>query len=291
MKGRRQKRGTEMADVQPNEGTRNPKTLNTVWHGAFAFVLQGEGIEVLTPKGSEHSHYAGTWEIGGLHKLADGARYVLRGVRKAAPEAHFDPKYNIIVEGPLAADVAESVQSSWKLPLPKEIFTLQRVTMQEADFSGRIPGDIDIPREFGAVQVLTFDLDGSAPSVEGLPEWVPETREIVNLHVFAEETNRWNTRSVLRHPTEEFQNLLRLTQVGKKTDLDFDYTPGEIPLVEPSTHVPEGLRRRELVCLAANGLLNKDDPEAMAVGSKVDTGGTMGHPCVSIVVKGGGVAT
>src|ERR1039458_976953 len=202
-----------------------------------------------------------------------------------------DPKYNIIVEGPLAADVAESVQSSWKLPLPKEIFTLQRVTMQEADFSGRIPGDIDIPSEFGAVQVLTFDLDGSAPSVEGLPEWVPETREIVNLHVFAEETNRWNTRSVLRHPTEEFQNLLRLTQVGKKTDLDFDYTPGEIPLVEPSTHVPEGLRRRELVCLAANGLLNKDDPEAMAVGSNVDTGGTMGHPCVSIVVKGGGVAT
>src|ERR1035441_4357101 len=218
-----------MTDVQPNGGTR---TLNTVWHGAFVFAVREDGIEVLTPKVGAHSHYAGTWGTGSLHKLADGARYVLRGVKKTAPTAHFDLKSNIYVESPLAPDVGKLVQSSWILPHPREIFTLERVTMQKANFSGTIPREVQIPREFGAVQVLTFDLDGTAPSVEGLPDWVPETREIVNLHVFAEEVNLWTRESVLRHPTDEFQNLIRLTQLGNRTDLEFAYTPGEIPLVD-----------------------------------------------------------
>ena len=50
-----------MADVQLNDGAKGPKTLNTVWHGAFAFVRRGDGIEVLTPKESAHSYYAGSW--------------------------------------------------------------------------------------------------------------------------------------------------------------------------------------------------------------------------------------
>jgi hypothetical protein len=275
-----------MADVQTNGGNRNPKTLNTVWHGAFAFVPRKDGIEVLTPKVGAHSHYAGTWQIGGLHKLADGARYVLGGVRKTPPAAYFDLKYNIYVKSALAPDVGKLVHSSWILPHPKEIFTSERITIQKSNFSGTIPREVQVPREFGAVQVLTFDLDGSVPSVEGLPEWVPEAREIVNLHVFAEEVNLWNAKSVLRHPTDEFQNLIKLTRLGQQADLDFDYTPGEIPLVQPSAHLPEGLRRIELVSLAANGLLNEDDPEVKAKREGVDSGATMGHPCTNIIIGG-----
>jgi len=275
-----------MTDVQTNAGSRYPRTLNTVWHGAFAFVPREDGIEVLTPKLGAHSHYAGTWQIGGLHSLADGASYVLQGVRKTARTAYFDLKYNIYVKSPLAANVGKLVHSSWSLPRPKEIFTLERITMQKANFSGTIPPEVQVPREFGAVQVLTFDLGGSVPSVEGLPQWVPESREIVNLHVFAEEVNTWSRESVLRHPTDEFQNLIRLTQLGKRLDLDFDYTPDEIPLVQPSTHLPEGLRRIELVSLAVNGLLNEDDPEVKAKRGGVDSGAIMGHPCANIVIGG-----
>jgi hypothetical protein len=276
----------EMADTQADGGTRNPKTLNTVWHGAFAFIVREEGIIVLTPEMGQHAHYAGTWEIGGLHKLANGGRFRLRGAGDAERAARFDPKYNIIVEGPLAPGFEHLVQSTWILPRPKEIFTLQRITMQEANFTGAIPYGISIPHEFGAVQVLTFDLDGIVPFVEGLPEWAPEYGEFVNLHVFAEEVNEWSTASVLAHPSNEFQNLLRLTDVGRRLTATFDYTPGEIPLVEPNTHFPPGLRRIELVSLAANGLLNEDDPDVKAARSGVDSGAVSGHPCVGIV--GGG---
>ncbi|MGA3042895.1 MAG: hypothetical protein ABSF54_19120 [Bryobacteraceae bacterium] len=276
-----------MADVQPHGATASPKKLNIVWHGAFAFFLREGGVNVLTPKVGAHAHYAGTWEIGGLHQLRDGARFVLRGVKTSARVARFDPKYNIIVDSPPVAGVDKLVQSTWILPRPTEIFTLQRITMQAANFTGTIPREVHIPHEFGAVQVLTFDLDGSVPFVEGLPEWVPETGETVNLHVFAEEVNEWTTKSVLQHPTDEFQNLIRLTQLGQGPLPAFDYTPGEIPLVEPNPHLPDGVRRIELVSLAANGLLDENDPDVKTARSGVDSGGTTGHPCVGIIGGGG----
>jgi len=276
-----------MADVQPNDGAKCPKTLNTVWHGAFAFVRREYGIEVLTPRESVHANYAGTWEIGGLHKLADGGRYKLLGAVAAPPAARFDPKYNIFVDGPLAGDVDRLVHSSWMLPPPKEIFTLQRITIQESNFTGTKPAGIHIPHEFGAVQVLTFELDGSVPSVEGLPGWIPEGREIVNLHVFAEEVTGFTTSSVLQHPKSEFQSLLRLTRLGERTDLNFDYTPTEIPLVQSCGEGLDGLRRKELVSLAANGLLGKDDPDVEAARDSVDSGALVGHPCAGIIGGGG----
>ena len=170
------------------------------------------------------------------------------GVKRSARAAQFDQVCNIIVQGPPATNFGESVQSSWKLPHPKEIFTLQRVTKLPGSFTGTIPDGIQVPHAFGAVQVLTFDLDGSLPSVEGPREWVPETREFVNLHVFAEESDRWTMKSALQHPTEEFVNLMKLTRFGNTLG-EFDFNPAEIPLVEPSTHVPEGMRRIELLSL------------------------------------------
>jgi len=213
---------------------------------------------------------------------------VLHGVRTAAPGDEFDPKYNIIVDGPVASDADKLVHSSWKLPHPKKILTLQRVTIQKGNFTGTIPSGVHIPHEFGAVQVLTFDLGGSAPSVQGLPAWIPQGREIVNLHVFAEEVTGFTTSSVLRHPRSEFQNLFRLMQIGERTDLDFEYTPSEIPLVESCADSLDGLRRKELVSLAANGLLNEDDPDVKAARGGVDSGGTVGHPCSNIIGGGGG---
>ena len=90
---------------------------------------------------------------------------------------------------------------------------------------------------------------------------------------------------MLRHPTYEFQGLLRLTRIGENIDLDFDYAPGEIPLVQPSTYLPGGLRRRELVSLAANGLLDKDDPYVIGMRDRVDSGASSGHPCANIIVN------
>jgi hypothetical protein len=267
--------------------TGKSRTLNTVWHGAFAFVLREDGIEVLTPKLSEHAHYAGTSEIGGLHKVPNGAHFVLRGVKRTKAGAGFDPKYNFIVKGSVAQDVEKSVQSAWMLPHPMEISTLQRITIQKDDFTGTIPEGIHIPREFGAVQVLTFELESDAlPSVEGLPEWAPEGDAVINLHVYAEEETGWSTKKVLEHPTNEFRNLLKLTEVGEKSHLAFDYTPGEIPLVEPDTRLPEGLRKRELVSLAANGFLDRDHSEVKAARGAIEIGANSGHPCANLVVSG-----
>lgn len=279
-----------MPEVQLNQPTTSPNTLNVVFHGAFVFALREDFIEVLTPQTDGHAHYAGPWKEGGLHplkKLPNDGSYELKydsdGGAHAPAAPTFDPVKSIIVNTPLAKDYQNKVQSSWKLPFPsKPIATLQRVSILAGNITGRElipPGLVHIPEEVSTVWVFIYDLKGSTPRVEGLPEWVPETGvPVVNLHVFAEETHRWLPQRAIAHPQEEFQKLTELMDFGRVVPPGFGYVPREIPLVEPNDELPRGLRNIELVPLAVSGLVR----DSTAVAPSGDSGNTVGHPCVPI---------
>src|SRR5215469_266967 len=103
----------------------NPTTLNVVFHGAFLFVLENNGIQVLTPVTVDHAHFAGSWKKGEIHELKKGAVYQLKGVKPAAAAPSFDQHTNIVIKAPLAGGHTSSLHSTWSLPFPKNITTLQ----------------------------------------------------------------------------------------------------------------------------------------------------------------------
>ena len=156
----------------------------------------------------------------------------------------------------------------------------------ELNWQGDDAPFVEIPKKLvGLIHVLTFDLDGAeAPSIDELPKWqaLPDIdSSIANLHVFADPPHAMTAMqngqmsaesAALRHPTEAFNALLKLTSA-------------EFPLIEPSN--PEvvrklGLRQIELVSLSLSNLLPPDAYKTTM--TDADTGTTPPHNCVSGVI-------
>lgn len=234
------------------------KTLNIVFHGTFAFWVKTEEIEVLIPSVKMHAYYAGTWQQGQLQPLEQGLTYTLNKIPvqgTSGPPAEFDRNTNLCVQGTPTAgnDTIRLV-----LPRPKQIKTLQHMTLQSSNFVGPRT-NVDVPRVLGLVHVLTYDLTpGEPPELDRL-DWIPAPGIIdehtTNLHIFADPPARMRTRAMtLEHPTEAFACLMRLANA---TQFEFHFSADKIPLVEPSEPV-SGLRKVELVSLAVSNLLSKD---------------------------------
>ncbi len=239
------------------------KTLNIVFHGTFAFWVKTEGIEVLIPSVKMHAYYAGTWQQGKLQPLEQGLTYTLNKIPvqgTSGPPAEFDRDANLCVQGTPTAgnDTIRLV-----LPRPKQIETLQHMTLQSSNFVGQ-PTNVDVPRVLGLVHVLTYDLTpGEPPELDRL-DWIPAPSIIdehtTNLHIFADPPARMRTRAMtLEHPTEAFARLISLVLAppANAEPFQFQFLSAEIPLVEPSKPV-EGLRTIELVSLAVSNLLSRD---------------------------------
>jgi hypothetical protein len=286
-----------MALAESGTSASNATTLNLVFHGAFVYLIGDNGVEVLTPNTEDHAHYAGSWKEGGLRKLKRDMTYQLTGVKSAANKPVFDPNQNVTIQADLAANpTPATVHSRWMLPFPKQLTTLQRITKFDqnvqpprgapqvpgtSEFAGNVNGkpySVTFPRQLGTVQVFTFELDGSPLGVSSLPEWVPDTGgPSVNLHVYAEETHRWTPQKALQHPGKEFEALIGLFDFKGAVPPGFSYIPDEIPLVEPNTQLPKGLRQIELVCLVVSGLVPYNSDPKAGLG---EDGDTIGHPCL-----------
>ncbi|MGA2590968.1 MAG: hypothetical protein ABSH32_13700 [Bryobacteraceae bacterium] len=282
----------------------NLKKLNVVFHGTFLFVVRPHDVEVLIPKVSMHAYYAGSWKAGGLHALEQGSTYTLdlheNVPPPAYPPAEFEENKNLFFDERPRAD--DPTLRRLILPRrPNHIHTLQCVTLEKKNFVHRSDdSSVEIPpKVVGLIHVLTFDLYGSEPpSIDRLPKWEPLPGiddSIANLHVFADppslmtamRNGQMSSESpALRHPTEAFNALIKLTSApafarglrssSHSASLKFQFPAGEIPLVEPSGHEVVqklGLRQIELVTLALSNLLPRDahkmGPAAM---TDADTG-------------------
>jgi hypothetical protein len=270
-------------------------------------------MEVLIPKVSMHAYYAGSWKAGGLHELEQGRTYTLNlheeSVRRDHPPAEFEEDKNLIINQ--CPDDADRTLRRLVLPRrPNQIHTLQCMTLEKSNFVHRDDAPfVEIPKKLvGLIHVLTFDLDGAeAPSIDELPKWqaLPDIdSSIANLHVFADPPHAMTAMqngqmsaesAALRHPTEAFNALLKLTSAegvarGLKSSshsarLKFQIPPSEFPLIEPSN--PEvvrklGLRQIELVSLSLSNLLPPDAYKTTM--TDADTGTTPPHNCVSGVI-------
>jgi hypothetical protein len=268
--------------------------LNLVFHGTFSFhvLADGSGIDVLIPDVKDHAYYAGPWQTGQLKQLTRGATYDLKLAHKDLPD-HFadDPANrdsNVFVSAPQITPSAKLFATFRLRPLPDEIRTLQRITVQTNNFlNTNDPSVRKIPdRVLGLVHVLTYELSGQVPTVNGInPPVAGKDRSIVNLHVFADpplQTGNQLTEGA-------FHDLMSFNPANP---LEFIFPPDEIALVEPSGNVP-GLRTIELVSLASSNLLTPAqlarDPIAVDMIKSAGTirtnflGCVSGHICVSSV--------
>jgi len=276
-----------MANAQEDGKNTNPKTLNIVFHGSFAFVSRDYGFEVLTAAVDGHGNFAGTWQTGGLKPLPPGT-YTLCGAKNTGKRAEFDQGTIVVVEGGLAGDYKDHIYSSWKLPHPTAISTSILVNNEKGNFK-TYTDDIRIPKHLGMVYTFTFATDGSAPfSIDQLTPrtdhyWSaePERGPVVNLHVFAQDEHRM-TKDPNGHSSDAFQKLIRLTKIGERAAqlVEVNYSKWAVPLVQ-AVHLgdlPQGLKRIELVNLAVSGLLNPHSSGTRAI----DGGALPAHPCPGI---------
>lgn len=254
-------------------------TLNTIWHGTFAFVVRSEGIEILIPKVDMHAYYAGNWGHE-LQELSLGKRYRLEGIKSGDGTAKFNQDEHVYVRGPLVPHYDRFLRCSWGPLVPKNIFTLQRMQLDRNNFGQPIPATVQIPNRLGLLHVMTFEFDdlsslcvleeaadGSRDQRSVKLPWRPMSvpnevlggtgqKCIVNLHIFSDPPHSFDgsmARMDYEHPTAAFGDLMRLTQVP---ELSFRYTKGEEPIMLPDASVPPGLRRSEMMSLAESGLLN-----------------------------------
>jgi hypothetical protein len=259
-----------------------------------------------------HAYYAGSWKAGGLHPLEQGETYTLDLHEDAPPPAYtpaeFETNKNIFFdERPNGDDPGLR-----RLILPRRpnhIHTLQCMTLEKKNFLHRLDGlSVEIPpKVVGLIHVLTFDLYGSQPpSIDKLPKWEPLPGidpSIANLHVFADPPSLMTSMQdgkmslespALRHPTEAFNALVKLTSHqafarGIKSSahspkLRFQFPEGEIPLIEPSGYETVrrlGLRQIELVSLSISNLLPRDAYKTNSAMSDGDTGCHPPYNCMS----------
>jgi len=287
----------------------NLKKLNVVFHGTFLFVVRPNDIEVLIPKVSMHAYYAGSWKAGGLHPLEQGSTYTLDLHEDAPPPAYppakFEENKNIFFDERPRGD--DPTLRRLILPRhPNHIHTLQCLKLEKNNFVHRSDdASVEIPpKVLGLIHVLTFDLHGSEPpSIDELPKWEPLPgidASIANLHIFADppslmtamQNGKMSSESpALRHPTEAFNALVKLTSPkaiaralgcsSHSASLKFQFPAGEIPLIEPSGHEVQklGLRQIELVSLSLSNLLPRDAYKATMADS--DTGCRPPYNCLS----------
>src|ERR1700691_800911 len=174
-------------------------TLNVVCHGSIIYVVGSDGaIELLLPKIDpkwDHCYEAGTWAGDRLTSLMIGEEYQLGGVEAGDGKQRFDPKVNIIIEGPLPPLDVKDLRRV-RLPPPKRIFSADLIRVPAGTFKSATDLRVADIRELAPLSVLSYDCDDlSAPRLltdagndfRWLPEIVSDgASQSVNLHIFAE---------------------------------------------------------------------------------------------------------
>jgi hypothetical protein len=175
-------------------------TLNVVCHGSIVFVVGNDGaIELLLPKIDpkwDHRYEAGSWTGDRLMSLQIGEEYQLAGVEAGDGKQRFDPKVNIIIEGPLRPmDVKELRR--FRLPPPRRIYSANLIPMSTADtFENAADPHVAGMQQLATLSVLSYDCEDLSAArllTDGGHDfkWLPEivmdgVSDAVNLHIFAE---------------------------------------------------------------------------------------------------------
>lgn len=163
---------------------RNPKTLNVIFHGLWAYVFGGTGIRALTPSIDEHVFKAGSY--GTELRLKENKTYVLEGVHAAAQAPDIDQTSNVVLTGITRVDPSHMF-CAIDLPFPDQMIPFR--FLNNPVFSGQTANQLQATRVPDA-QVLSYRFDKAENLTLGSNlSWQPyyqEDTRTVNLHIFAQ---------------------------------------------------------------------------------------------------------